>query len=58
MLNNTIAHPLHVVEESPWPFISSISSFGVAVSLVFWFSYRNPIFLLKRVVFTIFVRIL
>ena len=36
-MSNTIAHPFHIVDESPWPLVGSMGAFLLTVGLVKWF---------------------
>ena len=36
-MSNLIRHPYHLVDESPWPLVSSIGAFLLTVGLVKWF---------------------
>ena len=51
-MSNYIRHPYHLVDESPWPLISSIGAFFLTSGLVKWFHYYNPslIFLGLRII--------
>ena len=41
LMSNLIRHPYHLVDESPWPLISSIGAFYLTAGLVKWFHTRQ-----------------
>ena len=45
-MSNLIRHPYHLVDESPWPLISSIGAFCTTVGLVKWFHTNSSSLLL------------
>ena len=54
-MSNYISHPYHLVDESPWPFLSGIFGLGLTSGIVKWF-YLNSLYLFFiRLVFLFFV---
>jgi cytochrome c oxidase subunit 3 len=46
-INNNQQHPFHLVDSSPWPFITSFAAFELVVSLVSWMhSFKYGLFFL------------
>ena len=41
-MSNLIRHPYHLVDESPWPLISSVGAFWLTSGLVKWFHSNSP----------------
>ena len=44
-MSNIVQHPYHLVDESPWPLLSAVSSLGITTGLIEWF-YANRVSLL------------
>nr|YP_010039699.1 cytochrome c oxidase subunit III [Sinergasilus undulatus]QOY46109.1 cytochrome c oxidase subunit 3 [Sinergasilus undulatus] len=40
-MSNMISHPYHLVDESPWPLMASISGLGLTFGLVKWFHSQS-----------------
>ena len=40
-MSNTIKHPCHLVEISPWPLFASISAIGLTTGIVIWFHSKS-----------------
>lgn len=40
-MSNFICHPYHLVNESPWPIISSVGGVSITIGLVTWFHLRR-----------------
>lgn len=41
-MSNLIKHPYHLVDESPWPLVSSVGAFFLTSGLVKWFHSFSP----------------
>nr|QNV12179.1 cytochrome c oxidase subunit III [Ammophila sabulosa] len=39
-------HPFHMVQQSPWPILTSMSILNLAISTILWFHYKNYLMLL------------
>ena len=40
-MSNLIRHPYHLVDESPWPLLSTLAALGLTSGLIEWFHYQN-----------------
>nr|YP_010924940.1 cytochrome c oxidase subunit III [Sinergasilus major]WKB17744.1 cytochrome c oxidase subunit 3 [Sinergasilus major] len=40
-MSNMISHPYHLVDESPWPLMASVSGLGLTFGLVKWFHSQS-----------------
>lgn len=40
-MSNTIKHPYHLVDMSPWPLFASISAIGLTTGIVIWFHSKS-----------------
>lgn len=54
-MSNIIRHPFHLVDESPWPLIASISAFGLTSGLLKWFHFNNSNLFILRLILLILI---
>ena len=47
-MSNTIKHPYHLVEISPWPLFASISAIGLTTGIVVWFHSKSILLFVIR----------
>lgn len=40
-MSNLVRHPFHLVDESPWPLLTSLSAIGAASGLIKWFHFND-----------------
>jgi len=40
-MSNFLRHSYHLVDESPWPILSSVSAFYITLGIVFWFQSQQ-----------------
>lgn len=40
-ISNLIRHPFHLVDESPWPILASITALGLTSGLINWFHFNS-----------------
>nr|YP_010757239.1 cytochrome c oxidase subunit III [Ergasilus tumidus]WEU66991.1 cytochrome c oxidase subunit 3 [Ergasilus tumidus] len=55
-MSNMISHPYHLVDESPWPLMASVSGLGLTFGLVKWFHSQS--FSLMMVSLTILLMVM
>lgn len=53
-MSNFMRHPYHLVDESPWPLLASLSALGLTSGLIMWFHQSSPILLVLRIL-TLFI---
>lgn len=49
-------HPFHIVRESYWPFLSSLTGFSLFTGLIIWFQASNPLYFIARLFILFFIR--
>ena len=54
-MSNIIRHPYHLVDESPWPLVSSWGAFMLTAGLVKWFHLLRPSLLILGLIITLLV---
>nr|YP_010547223.1 cytochrome c oxidase subunit III [Odontocimbex svenhedini]UYK52162.1 cytochrome c oxidase subunit III [Odontocimbex svenhedini] len=48
-------HPFHLVDYSPWPLLSSLSTMILLMGSIKWFHYNNPTLILLGIVLTLMI---
>lgn len=49
-MSNIISHPYHLVDESPWPLIASITGIGLTFGLIKWFHVQSSSLMLLSLI--------
>ncbi len=55
-MSNIVRHPYHLVDESPWPLLSSIAALGLTLGFAKWFHEQNPLLFIICLISLIFIR--
>ena len=54
-MSNIIRHPYHMVDESPWPLLSSIAGLFLTSGLAYWFHYNSMNLFICRLILLLLI---
>ena len=54
-MSNFLRHPVHLVDESPWPLLASLRGARITCGLLKWFQYSDPSLVILGVAFLMLV---
>lgn len=55
-MSNSICHPYHLVDISPWPILSRVSALGLTSGFIIWFYLKDTSLMLLSIARLILVR--
>ncbi len=54
-MSNLLRHPYHLVDESPWPLLSSLAAFFLTSGLIKWFHFYSRTLLFRRLILLVLI---